>query len=175
MANASYFYNFPLISYDVNGTGNMVLVTDIIHSVRLRNILLTNYYIYYKWQVQGSDTPEDIAYKYYGSTDYFWVVLLSNQIYDRYFDWVMTQTQLENYIKDSYGSIQVAQNKIHHYEDELGNIIDITTYNKNGGLIITHYNYCYTLNESRRNIKLIDKTYLEQVKSELLKILQTIV
>lgn len=46
---------------------------------------LKNYYI------KGSPRPEQLAYKLYGNTELYWVLLLINNIYDPYYDWVTDQ------------------------------------------------------------------------------------
>jgi hypothetical protein len=171
MGNNSYFNYFPIIDYSIANNNETQKVLDLTHSARLQQTLVDNSYIYYEWQVQGSDTPEDIAFKYYGSTDYFWVVLHANQMYSRYFDWVMSHEQLQAYITQIYGSINMAQLTVHHYEDGQGNIIDLTTFNQNGGLSVDCYMYLDKINEAKRTIKLIDKAYLKQITTELLNIL----
>ena len=40
-----------------------------------------------KYDVAEGEKLEDIAYKIYGDTDYFWVVTLVNNIVNRYYDW----------------------------------------------------------------------------------------
>lgn len=172
MSINSYFTNFPVINYDINNDGNLQQVLDITHSARLQATLINNSYIYYEWQINADDSPEDIAFKYYGDPGYFWLVLFANQMYNRYTDWILSQQELEDYIRAIYGSLHQAQFTVHHYEDLHGNIIDLTTYNGFGGNKIDCYTWYVKQNEAKRTIKLIDKIYLTQINTELLKILQ---
>ena len=76
-------------------------------------------------------SPEVVAWKYYGSPEYTWVVLLFNNVLDPVFDWVMNHHELNNYINNKYGSITSAHSTIHHYETkELRAPIDGYGYNR---------------------------------------------
>lgn len=125
-----YFQNFPFRGYTLDPSaraGDYVAVTDIFKRVGVRSDLLTNTRVYYPYQIKDGDTPESIAYKYYGSADYYWVVCLVNQITNPLKDWPMGYQNFVNYIQDQYGSIENAMTTVHHYtktitkEDSLGN------------------------------------------------------
>ncbi len=167
MATQSYFDRFPSILYDFSRDGIEVLMSDITHRARIRKILDNNLFVYYEWDVPDGDSPEIIAYKYYGDTKYFWVVMFSNDIFDRYYDWVQSDEDLNAYIISRYGSLPTAKQTLHHYEDSDGDTIDHTTFITDGGEAISAYDYYASLNESKRRIKLLDKQYLAQVEREL--------
>ncbi len=115
---SSYFANFPFRGYTLDahaGIGDYTAVTDIFKRVRFRSQLLSNARVYYTYQIADGDSPEIIAYKYYGSTDYHWVVSLVNNILDPLRDWPMSYHNFVAYIQDVYGSVQTAQSTIHHY------------------------------------------------------------
>jgi len=141
-----YFQNFPFRGYTLDpnaGVGDYTAVTDIFKRVRFRSQLLQNARLYYPYQIKDSDTPEIIAHKYYGSVDYFWVVLLVNNITDPLRQWPRTYAAFNKYIVDKYSSLENAQISIHHYEKL------ITKTNSNG--------------EISQNITVIDETQYNEL------------
>ena len=80
-----YFSQFPLTNYNLSGVnGNTIEVTDIFRRVKARSKLADNITLFDKYDVQEGESPETVAYKIYGSADYFWVVTLVNNIVNRY-------------------------------------------------------------------------------------------
>ena len=87
----TYFNQFPLMAYDVKGDKNYKLVTEIIKRVKIRSAIKDGLVIFDKYDVKYGERPEDIAFKYYDDAELHWVVLLTNNITDRYYEWPMTQ------------------------------------------------------------------------------------
>ena len=82
-----FFNAFPRMLYDLSGKGeNYQVVTDIFRRVKIRNKIKDNISLLDKYDVFEGERPEDVAYKAYGSTDYFWVITLLNNIVNRYYD-----------------------------------------------------------------------------------------
>ena len=92
-----YFSFFPKLAYDLSGDKTDNLVTDLFNRVKVREKILNQLTLYSTYDVVDGDTPESLAYKYYGSTQYHWVILLINNITDRYYDWPLTIEQFETY------------------------------------------------------------------------------
>ena len=107
-----YFNQFPGIDYDLKGDGNTTIVTDIFRRVKARSKIVNNVSAFDKYDVQEGEKPEDVAYKMYGDSDYFWVITLVNNIVNRYYDWPLDQFSFQQYIKDKYSN----PDAIHHYE-----------------------------------------------------------
>ena len=108
-----YFSQFPLVNYNLTGTnGNTIQVTDIFRRVKARSKLADNITLFDKFDVEEGESPETVAYKAYGSADYFWVVTLVNNIVNRYYDWPLDSFSFQQYIKDKYSN----PDGIHHYE-----------------------------------------------------------
>ena len=90
--------------------------------------------VLYTYAVQDGDTPETVAYKYYGSVDRYWIVLHGNQSLDPQWDWPLTSQQFQKYIikkykQDTANSLSISVNStndsqvlsytlgtVHHYE-----------------------------------------------------------
>ena len=61
-----------------------------------------NYLYNNTYDVKSGETPENIAFKHFGDPELHWVILLTNKITDRYYDWPLSEQQFEDYIKDKY-------------------------------------------------------------------------
>jgi hypothetical protein len=166
-----YFYKFPKITYDIDGTGNNVrAVTDIIHNIKFLDVVRNNIIVFYPYQVKEGETPEIIAAKLYGSAQYHWVILFANNIFDLWTEWPLAYEQMISFLAKKYGSLQTAQTTIDHYEDKFGNFIDLTTYNNtvsDGSVIVYADQYAIKLNEAKKLIQLVDPKYITLIESEL--------
>lgn len=94
---AKYFNFFPKTFYSSNNsTSGLDTVTNIISRFSFESTLKENSSAFYKYSIQDSDTPEIIAYKYYGNSERHWIVLSFNNIVDPQYDWPL---RYENFIK----------------------------------------------------------------------------
>ena len=100
---AKYFNYFPKTFYSNNNlTTGLDTVTNIISRFTFEQTLKDNSSAFYKYSVQDSDTPEIIAYKYYGSSERHWVVLLFNDIIDPQFDWPLRYDAFIDFVDKKY-------------------------------------------------------------------------
>ena len=100
---AKYFNYFPKTLYTSNNsTTGLDSVTNIIARFAFEKKLKENSSAFYKYNIKDSDTPEIIAYKFYGSVERQWVVLMFNDIIDPQFDWPFESNQLITYIDKKY-------------------------------------------------------------------------
>jgi hypothetical protein len=170
----TYFNKFPTTLYDIEGNKQQKLVIDIIHRANFIQSVLANIAVYYPYTITDGDTPEIIAAKYYGNSNYNWVILAANNIINPYYDWPLTYQQFQATMNSLFGDLRIAKRTIYNYLDQYGNIIDQITYNSlvaNQRSSITVYDYYFNLNESKRNIIIPDKTYLLQIDSNMNKLL----
>jgi hypothetical protein len=93
---AEYFENFPTIEYQGRR------VRDITRRNRFTKAVDRNPLLYLPYTVKDDEKPEDIAYRYYGSVEYTWLVYLANKIVDPYHDWPKTERDFNNYIAKKY-------------------------------------------------------------------------
>ena len=107
-----YFSKFPKLLYDIKNDGNVKLVTDIFRRIKVRSKIKDNISLYDKYDVAEGETPETVAFKVYGDTNYFWVVCLMNNIVNRYYDWPLDEYVFQEYVKDKY----TQPDAVHHYE-----------------------------------------------------------
>lgn len=99
-----YFQMIPAVDYDVDGDGTTKVAIDILRRVKLRAESLLDGAIFYNYQMQDGDNAEIIADKYYGSSQYHWVVLMMNNILDHTYDLTLNDNNFEGYINATYGS-----------------------------------------------------------------------
>jgi hypothetical protein len=108
----SYFNKFPLMSYDIKGDKVRKLMPDILRRVKLRALIKSGGMLFDKYDVKEGEKPEDVAFKWFGDPELHWVILMTNNVTDRYYDWPMNQAQFAEYLDDKYSN----PDAIHHYE-----------------------------------------------------------
>jgi hypothetical protein len=160
-----HFRYYPIENYESS------LCIDITARSKVRDIIKANVFIYYPYTIKDGERPDIIAHKYYGSANYTWMVLYANDIFDMTFDWPLSSQEFNSYITEKYGSISAAKLEIHHYENSDGLIIDETSYLADlSGSIIYSFEHEMTLNEAKRDIKLFDVSYRDQLVTEFRRI-----
>ena len=163
-----YFSFFPQGTYDIKGDGNDTLVTDLMVRVKIRAKIMNEASLYDLYDIPEGETPEMTALKHFGSTHYHWIILLTNDITDRYYGWPLTTFEFENYINDKYTN----PDGVHHYEIiqssgkikgegpsdyEHKLIVNSTVPNAEA---ITNRDYEQRIQDQKRQIKLLDAVYL---------------
>lgn len=102
---ARYFKYFPQTLYASNNkVSGLDTVTNIVSRFSFENTLKNNTNVFYKYQIQESDTPEIIAAKYYDNPERHWIVLMFNDILDPQFDWPLSQSNLVDFIDNKYSA-----------------------------------------------------------------------
>lgn len=176
-----YFSKFNTIGYDIDGSGQKIIAVNVLQRIKMRDILLNNYLIFYTYTVKDGETPEIIADKLYGSSSYHWIVLLANNIVDPMYDWPMSQEDLVASIRKKYDTstqdgLVYSYQTIDHYEDSNGNTIDETTYKSlpaSQRTVIMIYDALVAANDAKRSIRLLDAKFVSQVDNEADQIMKT--
>ena len=165
----SYFDMFPNIYYSAKGDGKFTIMKDLLARVKLianvkDNILGFDYY-----DVKDGETPEMIAHKYYGDVNLHWTILVVNDVIDYYEDWPMSVQRFEQFVKDKYDNPQ----GIHHYEisqtsgDTTVKIdVGMNTTEYQSATAISNYQYEDSLQEKKRQIRLIGTRYIDSFVKE---------
>ena len=171
-----YFKNFPTIPYDAVGSGQTKDVKNILRRVSVRSKVKANVLFYDTYDVKEGESPESIADKLYDDPELHWIVLLVNDITDRYHQWPMTGGQFLDYLNDKYTN----PDAIHHYETtqtsgdtkvkiEVFNEVDDDAYT--GLTAITNREYEENEQDKRRQIRLLDPSFVEQFTEEYQKLI----
>lgn len=113
-----YFNQFPKLNYNMEGTPykNRTVLTDITFRLKIREKVKENLFSYYTVDISDDDTIEILAAKYYGDSEYHWIIALANDIVDPQYDWPLNYRSYVNYINNKYGSAANADLTVHHYE-----------------------------------------------------------
>ena len=174
--------NFPTIPYDSVGNGKFKNVKNLLRRVALNTKVRTNTLLYDTYDVKEGETPESIADKLYDDSQLHWVILLVNDITDRYHQWPMRYSQFLEYVNDKYDDV----NAVHHYEitQSSGNTTTKIEVYANSALYsgdtdfygtataITNFEYEENLQDERRKIRLLDPVYLQQFVKEYEKLMK---
>lgn len=189
-----YFSSLPKVVYFDKG-GNSTVYTNIMSRANIKLSLLNNPLLFYTYDVQDEDTPEIVAYKYYGDSYRYWIVLYCNQILDPQWEWPLSRKDFDTYVNNKYDVMNI--NSAHHhekiitqyeqntlttttnvvtidYDTYLGLMETTNTYNLPTGPVtvsvtkreVTNYQYELEKNESKRNIKILNKLYANQLETE---------
>ena len=166
----AYFRYFNKIGYDVRGVKNNVnvdVITNILERVRLKLNFIQHQAFFAQHFIIDGETPEFLAYKYYGNTELHWIILYSQQATNPYYDWPLTYFDLKKFVDKKYGVANI--NAIHHYEDADGYEVDSTAA---GATSVTNFIYEETLNDAKRNLTIIRSEYVSNVVKEFKKLLK---
>ena len=164
-----YFANFPLIPYDNYGTGDFRLTPNILKRIAVRANVKTTTSLFDTYDVKEGETPELIADKLYGNPEFHWVVLMMNDVVDRYHQWPMSRRQFLAHLNDKYTNVDA----VHHYEISQSsgdtNIkINIGTSNTDHptATAITNREYEQERQDSLRKIRLLDPDFIDDFVTE---------
>ena len=164
------------MAYDIKGTKIYKLVPDILRRVKLRSGIRSGMFLFDNYDVKDGEKPEDVAFKWFGNAEYHWVILMTNNITDRYYEWPMTQPQFQEFIEDKYGLANI--DGIHHYEitqasgptssngpGDYSHLVECNS-DEDGATSVSNRDYEQRLQDKYRQIRLLDKRYLGTFVSE---------
>lgn len=97
---SQYFNYFPKVVYSQDKYTK--IVTNIMARIRPVSEYANNSLVFYNYDIQDGDTPESIAYKYYQDIEKHWIILLTNNIIDPFYDWPLDYKKFNVYLTDKY-------------------------------------------------------------------------
>ena len=167
------------MAYRLKDKGEFKLMPQIIKRVKLRAGVKNGMFLFDKYDVVVGEKPEDVAFKYYGDAQYHWVVLMVNNVTDRYYGWPMDQAQFAEYLTDKYGA--GSEDSVHHYElaqtsgkttsiDE-SHMLEVNS-DTDGATTITNREYEERVQNDLRQIRLLDEKYLTSFTEEFFALIK---
>ena len=169
----AYFSRFPMLVYDIAGNENYKLLPNILRRVKLRQGIRSGSFLFDNYDVADGERPEDIAFKLYGDAELHWVVLMTNNITDRYYQWPLTQPQFQEHLKDKYGAGN--EDAVHHYEitqtsgptssRDYSHMVECNSDEDNPS-IISNRDYEQRKQDEYRQIRILDKRFLDTFVEE---------
>jgi hypothetical protein len=179
---AEYFKYFPQAIFD------STRIIDITKRVDLSKSILGSPYAFLPYVIEDGMRPQDLALFYYEDVKYTWLVYLSASIIDPYYDWPLSQRDLDSYIIKEYAdaantvgsavidwarNTQIEDNIIHYKSKTDDTIITKDTYDLSSAIITSEwdavrvYDYEVQKNEDKRTINLLDYRFAKQAEKEL--------
>lgn len=119
MSQDRFFENFPTINY-ANTTA-----VDITKRITLLDIVSSNPYIYYPYEITEHERADQFSNRYYEDPFKSWILYISNKIIDPYYEWYLSEEEFQKFIVKKYGSIDNSF-KIKYYRDAYENFDNIT-------------------------------------------------
>lgn len=168
--SAKYFKNFPVVQYGQHQLRNILL------KARLAKSIVDAYDSYYPYTIPDTDRITHTAFDYYGSIEYVWLVMASNNMTDPYYDWPMSTDDFERYLIKKYGSLEYAYNvsNARFYRNvNYTYLMTATTFNnlpaedRIGWAPYSLYDQEFENNEAKREIRLVDKALTSNIQYEL--------
>ena len=171
-----YFKNFPNIPYDSVGNGQTKDVKNLLRRVGIRAKVKANVLFFDTYDIKEGETPESIADKLYDDVEKHWIIMLVNNITDRYHQWPMSYAQFLQFVNDKYAD----PNGVHHYEiaqssGDTSKTIEVYANSAlysgdsdfyNSATTITNIEYEDNRQDELRKIRLLDPNYVDQFVEE---------
>ena len=164
--------NFPTTYYDPTGSGTFTKVQDILTRIKIKKEVRERNALFSVYTVPQGLSPELVSNLIYGDVEYYWVILLMNKIFNRYYEWPMGERDLQKYVIDTYTD----PDGTHHYEvaQSSGNTRTMIRVESTvaGAAAVTNMEHERALNEDRAKIKLLRPTYLQVFVEEFDRLLK---
>lgn len=140
-----YFSQLPYVNYPQKD-GTSITLKNLMTRTYLVNQLTKQPLLFYDYSLRDIDLPENVATKYYGAPEQFWLMSLSNQnrLLDLQWDWPLTTDNFILYLDNKYGSVSNAISEIHHYEKKMINQDIVTGEQSEFITIIDQHEYANT-------------------------------
>lgn len=156
-----YFKKMPALLYPTKTS--QIITKDIFRRVAMdkkinTKVALSSYY------VENGNTPENLSYNLYGSSQYHWVILIVNNIVSVNGEWPKDEANMFAYVENKYGTGNATE--VHHYRIANSSpeiIVDYDAAKLTAGthVSVTNYDYEIELNESKRQIQILKPQYLK--------------
>ncbi len=168
-----------------------ITVKNLFKRGKLRDDIFQELAVFTKYQIQGDDRPDNVAFDFYQDSTLDWLVLLSNNIINIQTEWPLLQNDFDRFLLEKYGSYE-SFNAVHHYEttevkNSSGVIVvpaglhcekdySVMYWDANQGAYteklgiaspISNYNYEAKLEDDKRNIFLLKPKYVGIARDDL--------
>lgn len=114
-----FFNNFPLTIY------SNTICLDISRRAVIANNVQADMFAYYPYEMKSHQRPDTIADKYYDNPYFSWLVYMSNQTIDPYYDYPLDDATFLRFINKKYGNIANAQQTVLNWQMNWDSAIDV--------------------------------------------------
>jgi hypothetical protein len=133
-------------------------MTDFLRRVVINADNLLTDSSYYTYEILDGETPDVLADRIYSDINLYWIILVTNNIFDPRWEWPLSTNALNAYITDTYGSGH--ETDIHHYVNEYGDVVHSSYAGTKTA--ISNQTYETDLNEARRSIIMLKPQYISK-------------
>ncbi len=180
-----YLSNLPNLLYpSLNPSSNSSFDVDEVKNFFIRasvnEDIFQNVTFYEKYKITGNDRPDNVSQKVYGTPDYDWLILITNNISDFYNEWPMNDTDFYDHLSKKYAGKDY-NDTLYYVTEEVkdssnkillkGNLrvdSDFTFYHPEKEQYISpvifksYFDYEKEQNDKKRNILLMKKEYVSR-------------
>ncbi len=131
-----YFDNLPLMYY------NNKLVRDITRRIKIVDDTRSVPHVFYPYDLQHELRSDTLAEYYYNNSQLDWLIYAGNGIVDPYYGWYLNENQMQNLMRDKYGSLENAIKRVKLYRNNWAiddNEISTSYYQNNLSLSLKKY------------------------------------
>lgn len=107
----NYFDKLPTITY--NGS----LCKNLLARARLSDNIRQQKEVFYPYTMDGQDRADTLSNDYYETPGYSWLIWMTNNHIDPYFDMPLSEDDFYSYVVDKHGSYELAARKIKLYRN----------------------------------------------------------
>ena len=102
----AYFKHFQKVDYDIRGTGFTQKLTNLTQFATIGTKLLDDITLYEYYNVQAGERPDNVSYRLYGTTDYYWTFFLVNKhLVNAFNDWPKDTGDLAEFVESKYPNL----------------------------------------------------------------------
>jgi len=184
---SEFFSHYPQISYDISGEKPAKFRTaiNVLTRTKMKDVVGNDVVSYFPYNIPENERPDTTSFKFYGDVKFTWLIFLINDIHDPIYQWPLGAREFVTFIVKKYGSVNIAKNTIHHYEQVVRIrqeatglseavpravlIVDKTSHDSlpsEQREIVYNFEYEVNNNESKREIKMIDTKYVSMIFGE---------
>lgn len=98
----SYFRHMPVTFYRGDASGQYVSALDISVRAKIVDYVKNSAGTVVDYNIRDGERPEHLAHRVYGNPEYHWVNLLYNEIHDPFFEWPMSNLELQKMVDRTY-------------------------------------------------------------------------
>lgn len=128
---AFFFRPYPTIGYRIPGSTKTIGATNITRRFSIANFINNARVTFDEYYVKDGERPDTVAYDYYDDPTMDWLILLTNEIHDPYYEWPLGEQNFIGMLLQKYKGLSVngspsngsdeatysyINQKIHHYE-----------------------------------------------------------
>jgi len=168
------FSKFPDITY------NNQKIKDLSIALIVRPEIKNNKDLFFWYNLEEWESPESVAFDFYGNSAYNFIILLMNDIVDPFFDWPLSRSELVDFAISKYGLPTITDGKYDsngyfsvkfwrkdgiHYPNSPNSGLDGSAPPMSEA--VSHFQFEEEKNNARRRIKILHPGLLGNLREEL--------